>query len=118
VVWTVDARGALAPTRQYRKKGQITAAVFCTMMPRSEASKKADWKLTYSPPFFFGTDKGIVAYADDLGHCTDVQQLASSVDTMLFYEERARLVIITRALMLTQYIVAEDGRVTRGMQVF
>jgi intraflagellar transport protein 140 len=36
---------------------------------------------------------------------------------MLFYEERSRLVIITRSLLLTQYQVAEDGRVTRVMQV-
>ena len=36
---------------------------------------------------------------------------------MLFFEERARLVILTRSLLLTQYQVADDGRVTRIMQV-
>ena len=41
--------------------------------------------------------------------CThiDVQQLTSNIDIMLFYEERARLVIITRNLMLTQYQVQD-----------
>lgn len=56
-------------------------------------------------------------YADDLGHCTEVQSLSSAVDKMLFYEEKSRLVIITRSLLLTQYHVSEDGRVTRVMQV-
>jgi intraflagellar transport protein 140 len=132
-VWTVDARGSLTPTRQYRRKGEITSAVFC-MMPNSSPAatqqpsamsiqslltgqRKSDSKQTNSPAFFFGTDRGAVVYADDLGHCTDVQQLTASIDTMLFYEERSRLVIITRSLLLTQYQVAEDGRVSRVMQV-
>ena len=69
------------------------------------------------PPFFFGTDRGVVVYADDHGFCNDVQQLSSSIDTMLFFEERNRLVIITRSLLLTQYQIGEDGKVTRVMQV-
>ena len=31
-VWAVDARGTLTPTRQYRKKGEITSATFCAML--------------------------------------------------------------------------------------
>lgn len=131
-MWSVDARGSLTPTRQYRRKGEITSAVFCVMpaaapitLPNSQPSvqpmlngqRKTDNKQTNSPAFFFGTDRGAVVYADDLGHCTDVQQLTASIDTMLFYEERSRLVIITRSLLLTQYQVAEDGRVSRVMQV-
>lgn len=87
------------------------------MPMRLDAQRKADLKQTYSPAFFFGTDKGSLVYADDLGHCTDVHQLSSSIDTMLFFEERSRLVIITRSLMLTQYQVGEDGKVTRVQQV-
>lgn len=120
-------RGTLTPTRQYRKKGSITAAVFCRILspnaprglqPLSAAvlSGKSS-SSSYSPAFFFSTDRGGLVYADDLGHCTDVQQLSSSVDIMLYYEERARLVVITRSLLLTQYQVAEDGRVTRLVQV-
>lgn len=122
-VWTADARGSLTPTKQYRRKGEITAAVFC-VMPAAQNSiqtllagqRKSDIKQT-NPAFFFGTDKGAVVYADDLGHCSDVSQLTAAIDTMLFYEERARLVIITRSFLLTQYQVAEDGRMSRVMQV-
>ena len=72
---------------------------------------------SHCPPFFFGTDRGVVVYADDHGFCNDVQQLSSSIDTMLYFEERNRLVIITRSLLLTQYQIGEDGKVTRVMQV-
>jgi intraflagellar transport protein 140 len=116
-VWTVDARGTLTPTRQYRKKSPVTAAVFCVVPIKLDNRKGIDTKQTYSPAFFFGTEKGLVAFADDLGHCSDVQQLSSSVDIMMFFEERSRLVIITRSLMLTQYQVAEDGKVSRVMQM-
>ncbi len=92
--------------------------VYCTLPPRgSDNQRKADWKKNYSPSFFIGTDKGGVIYADDLGHCTDVQQLTSPIDKMLFYEDTGRLVILTKSLMLTQYQVGEDGRVTRLNQV-
>ena len=134
VVWTVDARGVLAATRQYRKKGSISSAVFCLLPSRSSSSsssstsnititspahlRKADLKQNMiSPPFFFGTDRGGLVFADDLGHCTDVQQLSSGIDIMLFFEERSRLVLLTRSLLLTQYQVGEDGKVTRVMQV-
>ena len=116
-VWVVDARGTLTPSRQYRKRGIITCSIYCLITPKLESFKKIDWKKNYSPPFFFGTDRGIIVYADDLGHCTEVQQLSSTIDQMLFYEEKSRLIIITRSLLLTQYQVADDGRVSRTMQV-
>lgn len=118
-VWTADARGTLTSTRQYRKKGEITTLVYCTIAPRmsGDANRKNDWKKNYSPSFFLGTDKGGVVYADDLGHCTDPHQLTSPVDKMLFYEDTGRLVILTKSLMLTQYQVAEDGRVIKLNQV-
>ena len=71
----------------------------------------------FSPSFFFGSENGSVSYADDLGHCTDVQQLSSSIDTLMFYEEKMRLVIITRSLLMTQIQVNEDGRVAPVMKV-
>jgi len=46
-----------------------------------------------------------------------VQQLSSPIDTMLYFEERSSLVIITRSLLLTQYHVSDDGRVQRAAQV-
>lgn len=56
----------------------------------------------FSPSFFFATEAGAVCYADDLGHCSEVQQLTSPVDRLLFYEAARRLVIITRSLLMTQ----------------
>jgi intraflagellar transport protein 140 len=119
-VWSADARGTLTSTRQYRRKGEITALVYCAMRPSpasGDNSRKADWKKNYSPSFFIGTDKGGIVFADDLGHCSDVQQLTSPVDKMLFYEDTGRLVILTKSLMLTQYQVAENGLVTKFNQV-
>ena len=127
-VWTVDARGTLSPLRQYRKKGEICCAVFCTSLPSVALPAGGRQTLTIGdarraeakascPPFFFGTDRGSVVYADDQGFCCDVQQLSSSIDTMLYYEERSRLIIVTRSLLLTQYQVADDGKVSRVMQV-
>jgi hypothetical protein len=60
-----------------------------------------------SPSFFFGTESGVVSYADDLGHCSEVQHLATAVDAMAFYEEKMRLIIITRSLFLSQLQVSE-----------
>ena len=98
-VWSVDARGTLSPTRQYRKNSKITKAVFCTITPSSSsrfeqnslkgskpvAARKAEIKQLYSPAFFFGTEKGNLVYADDLGHCADVQQVLILNNTVLTY---------------------------------
>lgn len=59
------------------------------------------WK-AFSPSFFFATEAGAVCYADDLGHCSEVQQLTSAVDRLMFYEAARRLVVITRSLLMTQ----------------
>ena len=135
-VWQSDSRGSLNPMRQYRKKGSISALVYCVFPQRlpefntpasgiggnaikdTGKSIKPESKVqTTTPSFFFGTDRGSLIYADDLGHCTDVQQLSAPIDTILYFEERSRLVIITRTLLLTQYHVSEDGRVARVAQV-
>lgn len=47
-----------------------------------------------------------MCYADDLGHCSEVQQLTSTVDRLMFYEAARRLVVITRSLLMTQLQVA------------
>ena len=83
----------------------------------SSKSKSDLLSQAFSPSFFFGSESGGVSYADDLGHCTDVQQLGASIDTLMFYEEKMRLVIITRSLLMTQIQVNEDGRVTPVMKV-
>ena len=103
-MWSTDSRGSLSHTRQYRKTGGITCAVFCVLSQKVDPQqllqnagagvgvgagvgagagacaaqpasnqRKFEIKQANSPPFFFGTEKGAVVYADDLGHCTDVQ---------------------------------------------
>lgn len=113
-VWKSDKHG-LHPSIQYRKSSPLTVAVFCSTSPSK--SKSELLSQTFFPSFFFGSESGGVSYADDLGHSTDVQQLSSSIDTLMFYEEKMRLVIITRSLLMTQIQVNEDGRVTPVMKV-
>ncbi|CAM9668740.1 unnamed protein product, partial [Ectocarpus sp. 12 AP-2014] len=113
-VWKADARGNMAPSVQYRRKNSaITAAVFCGS-PSQSADALAQ---AFSPSFFFSTESGAVCYADDLGHCSEVQQLTSPVDRLMFYEAARRLVVITRSLLMTQLQVGEDGRVSQFMKV-
>ncbi|CAN0099903.1 unnamed protein product, partial [Scytosiphon promiscuus] len=113
-VWKADARGNMAPSVQYRRKNSaITAAVFCGG-PAHSADALAQ---AFSPSFFFATEGGAVCYADDLGHCSEVQQLTSQVDKLMFYEASRRLVVITRSLLMTQLQVGEDGRVSQFMKV-
>ncbi|CAN0370045.1 unnamed protein product [Pylaiella littoralis] len=113
-VWKADARGNMAPSVQYRRKNSaITAAVFCGG-PSHSADALAQ---AFSPSFFFATEGGAVCYADDLGHCSEVQQVTSAVDRLMFYEAARRLVVITRSLLMTQLQVGEDGRVSQFMKV-
>jgi intraflagellar transport protein 140 len=114
----------LTVLRQYKKSGEIISLVFCalTLSPTTitdvapNKSGKLDIK-SLSPSFFYGTDRGSILYADDVGHCTEVQQLSSPIDVMMFFEEKSRLIVINRSALLTQYHVSDDGKVTRLMQV-
>lgn len=92
--------------RQYRKKGEITSLAFCPFSPRLaevSAKGKIDPKLSnFSPPFFVGTDKGAIIYADDVGHCTDVHQLSSAIDVMLFFPQKYQEQSTSQTLSLFQ----------------
>jgi hypothetical protein len=53
--------------------------------------------------FFFSSVSGAVYYGDDLGNSSDLDlNLASAVDVLEYNLDADRLVIITRALLLTQ----------------
>lgn len=55
---------------------------------------------------------GSVHYADDLGHISDIQVLNHAIESMMFYEEQSRLIVITRAVQLIVYQVGvTDGTV-------
>lgn len=128
--WKGDTRGNITPSVQYRKKSPLTAAVFCGIRSKKKEPRGSTSGVggaggvdamaaaqALQPSFFFGTESGVVCYADDLGHCSDVQQLGSSVDTLAFYDDAMRLVVITRSLLMTQLQVGDDARVTTFMKV-
>eukprot|EP00981_Chlorochromonas_danica_P002589 scaffold504_cov189-Ochromonas_danica.AAC.24 len=113
--------------RQYKRKGEITQLVFCTLPPRIDlnavnAMAQVSTKATtndllkiqnHTPSFFFGTDRGTLAYADDMGNCTDIQTLSSAVETLLFFSESSYLLLITRSLLLITYHINPDGKINK-----
>lgn len=56
-------------------------------------------------------------YADDLGHISDIQVLNHAIDSMMFYEEQSRLIVITRALQLIVFQTTSEGKVKPGLKV-
>ena len=127
-VWKADGRGGLAPFKQYSTgagRSPCTCAVFSGAGglgagPGAGFGAGAGKYLgasAFSPPFFFGSEEGRVFFADDLGHSAEVQSLASPVDSLLFYDGRSRLVILTRGHLLAQLQVSDDGRVTPVQKV-
>lgn len=110
-VWKVDPRGVLSVLHQYRKRDAISCAVFAsTPAMRNELSLVGVGSGTVC--MFFATTSGRVTYADDLGHDAEVQHLSSAVDALCFYEEKSRLVVITRNVITTVLQLADDGRVS------
>ncbi|OQR87348.1 Intraflagellar Transport protein [Achlya hypogyna] len=116
-VWKVDARSQMSLATQYTRQGSLTQCVFCVSPAKKDAKGDVAFSATATcPSFFFGGDLGTVHYADDLGHISDVQTLNHAIDYMMFYEEKHRLVVITRASQLMQLQVAADGTVKPVMK--
>jgi intraflagellar transport protein 140 len=122
-VWKSDNRGLLNTFKQYgtgpssvvsTSRSPCTTAVFST----SNLDKAGAFLgSNFSPSFFFGSEEGNVFFADDLGHSAQVQSLSSCVDELLFYDDRRRLIILTRSLLLVQLQVDDDGRVVPVQKV-
>eukprot|EP01031_Cornospumella_fuschlensis_P040644 gene40644-49554_t len=127
-VWSADSRGVLAPMRQYKRKGEITQLVFCVLSSKLDLGSKASSSgavasssapsnnsneggvkvSQFTPSFFFSTDRGTLCYADDMGHCTDIHSLSSSIDILLFYPASSYLLLITRSLLLITYHISGE----------
>lgn len=60
--------------------------------------------------FFFGGESGKVFFADDMNHCTEVFDLGGPLRSMLFYEQKRSVVIITSSFVLTQFKLGADNR--------
>ncbi|KAF1784110.1 WD40-repeat-containing domain [Phytophthora cactorum] len=113
-VWKVDSRCQLTLSTQYARQGSFTHCVFATRPALSKDTniKNDHFSQHVCPQFFFGGEAGSVHYADDLGHISDIQVLNHAIDSMMFYEEQNRLIVITRAVQLIVYqIGATDGTV-------
>ncbi|KAG3035550.1 hypothetical protein JG687_00000097 [Phytophthora cactorum] len=113
-VWKVDSRCQLTLSTQYARQGSFTHCVFATRPALSKDTniKNDHFSQHVCPQFFFGGEAGSVHYADDLGHISDIQVLNHAIDSMMFYEEQNRLIVITRAVQLIVYqIGATDSTV-------
>jgi intraflagellar transport protein 140 len=91
----------------------LTSSPFLCISARSDTLSKAITPTT----FFAGGEEGTIVFADDMKHCHDVQQLSAAIDAMLFYEEKKRLVILTRTLLMIQLQVGDNGVITPIMKV-
>ncbi|TPX69392.1 hypothetical protein SpCBS45565_g02472 [Spizellomyces sp. 'palustris'] len=111
VVWKVDPRGRLSILCQYRLHNSITHCIF-----RSHR-QELDLRSGTSPPFFLSTTNGSIHYADDMGHCTESASTASQIATLLMLEHKDMVVIITNDLLLHQYSLASDGKMTQESQM-
>ena len=110
-VWAVDPKGTLSPIRQYRKKGAILSAVFYS--PASQHLIKAgqEFRKESACSFFYGTHEGFVCHADDIDQFPDIQQqITTPIDTIMYLEERNRLLVITRNLILFIYQISDDTK--------
>ncbi|DBA01282.1 TPA: LOW QUALITY PROTEIN: hypothetical protein N0F65_001787 [Lagenidium giganteum] len=118
VVWKVDSRSQLSLGTQYNRQGSMTHCVFATSSTPREKAKGDTFVQHVCPSFFFGGEIGSVHYADDLGHISDIQVLNHAIDAMMFFEEKNRLIVITRALQLNVFQVAtQEGTVKPTMKV-
>ncbi|TMW60577.1 hypothetical protein Poli38472_000619 [Pythium oligandrum] len=119
-VWKVDHRWQLSLATTYARQGSITHCVFASTPPQrpTKPGKGDGFVQQVCPSFFFGGEIGSVHYADDLGHISDIQVLNHAVDSMMFYEEQNRLIVITRALQLIVFqIQSTDGTVKPTLKV-
>jgi intraflagellar transport protein 140 len=114
VVWNVDHRGRLTQVCKYEKKGAITHLVF-----RAPANliQPADGSVLPCPSFFFGGSSGIIVFADDLGHSSDVIKAGSPISTMYYNQPNDYLVLVTVDVVLYKYKITPEGKMTQERKV-
>ncbi|KAJ1627581.1 WD40-repeat-containing domain protein [Pavlovales sp. CCMP2436] len=117
-VWKVDPTGRLSTVCTHQRSGAITHCVYKTAKAKSAAASLAsNFSVADQPPFYFANDGGAICIADDMGHCNDMVSLGMPLAAMLFYKDKERLVVLTRALVLAQYKVEPSGKMTQVMKV-
>jgi len=109
-IFKTDQHGQLTLLSTHRKQGAIRHCVFC--LPPSSQNQGEGGVRQMASSFFLGGDKGVVTFANDMGHNTDVQQLRDSIDAMELYAERNRLIIVTKSYLMIQLSIDDDGVVS------
>eukprot|EP01029_Cantina_marsupialis_P023024 TRINITY_DN5683_c0_g1_i1.p1 TRINITY_DN5683_c0_g1~~TRINITY_DN5683_c0_g1_i1.p1 ORF type:complete len:1397 (+),score=419.46 TRINITY_DN5683_c0_g1_i1:393-4193(+) len=108
VVWKYSL-GLFTPQTNYRKSRPISHVAFCNV-----GDVIGDEELT----FFFSTDNGILSYADDLGHCSDVvTNLNSPVAIMKFFQEEKKIIVVSQSCMLLQLQLSKEGAAKEILRV-
>lgn len=114
-VWAVDHRGRLQLACKYEKKGSITHLVF--RAPAASSSVPADGSVAPCPSFFFGGSSGIVVFADDQSHSSDVIKAGSPLSSLYYNQSRDYLVLVTIDVVLYKYKITIEGKMTQERKV-
>ncbi|RKO88987.1 WD40-repeat-containing domain protein, partial [Blyttiomyces helicus] len=110
VVWKVDQRGRLSSICQYRLKDTVTHCLFRTL-------KHKESKPSECPPFFLAGRNGTIHYADDMGHCSEGLSISSAIISLMMFELKEAVVVINEDLVLSQYQLSADGKLTQELEV-
>jgi len=108
-VWQASA-GRLVLHYRYSKKGAVKHLVF-----RCAAGEQAPG--TPCPPFFFSGASGVVYFADDLNHCTEVVKLGSGVKFMYYSHAQDYICFVTNDVTMHKWFISPDGTLTQDRKV-
>lgn len=102
-VWDVDPRHSkLKVHAQYTRKGAVRQLVF--RAPSNGAHLEA------CPSFFYGCEDGVVYFADDAGHCSEVVSIGTPVNFLHYSHAKDYLVILSLDAVLSKYRIQSDGK--------
>jgi len=69
------------------------------------------------PSFFLGGAAGLILFADDLGHCSEVVHVRSPVKTLYYSFSKDYLILLTADAVLYKYVISPDGQMTQDRKV-
>lgn len=111
-VWSTS-RG-LTPICQYNKEGAINHLTYCALASDGREAPTIDKMNTF---FFFGGSSGLLYLADDLKRCSEVCRVGGQIKALLYYKEDNSIVIITSTLLLVQFRVSPNEKLTPTRKV-
>lgn len=108
-IWQAAA-GRLIPNHRYARKGAITHCVF--QAPSGDLGPSAT-----CPPFFFGGSGGVIWFADDMNHCTEVVKLGFPLKYVYYSHKNQYLAFVTSDVTLHKWFIAADGTLSQDRKV-